>query len=141
MKYLAILAVFFTSCAYTGDATHDRRAVVANVLMKKAASVLGQFAVASLSAAASQEMSGGKVDWQHTLAQAAWQQAGSLNLSDFQDEMNKATQFQIPKTVAAATRELSDAEKAGIPSNAAMLAIANTVSATATHDTLTATQP
>lgn len=133
-NFLSILLCFaITGCATnTGNLAHDRRAAVANVLMTKAAKVLGQFAVVSLSSAAQKEQSGGKVDWQSTLASAAWAQANTIvTAQDFTDVMNAATMNEVPNTVAAAAAQLTAAQLAGIPSNAAMNAIANTVSANA----------
>lgn len=137
MKIIPILFYLcLTGClsTNTGNISTDRRHGIENVLMTKAAKVIGQFGVTALSSAASQEMSGGRVDWQSTLASSAWAQANTIfTAQDFRDVMNAATMGEIPKTVDAAAIQLTEAQRAGIPSNAAMLAIANTVSATALH--------
>lgn len=128
----ALVAVLvLTGCLSTdtGNLSTDRRNAVANVLLNKAVGVLGQFAVASISAAANQESDGGKVDWQHTLADSAWKQAGSIvTAQDFKDVLAAATLNHVPQTVAAASRQLAVAQAAGVPTKDAAIAIADALS-------------
>jgi hypothetical protein len=113
----------------TGNLSRDRRNGVANVLLTKAAKILGQVAVTTLANAASQEMSGGKVDWQASASQAAWQQAPSIVTSqDLADVLAAATLNHIPNTVAAAAASLQVAQSAGVPTRDAVNAIASTIS-------------
>lgn len=131
---LLLPAFLLTACLSTdtGNLTHDRRNAVANVLLQKAARVLGQVAVSTLTAAASQEMSGGKVDWQHDAAQAAWTQAPSIVTSDDLERiLAAATLNHTPLTVAAAGQQLQAAQAAGIATKNAVDAIASTISGTA----------
>ena len=116
----------------TGNLARDRRNAVANVLLTKAAKVLGQVAVTTLANAASQEMGGAQANWQHAASQAAWQQAANIVTSqDLADVLAAATLNHTPNTIAAAAAQLQAGQSAGIPTPLAVNAIANTLSGTA----------
>jgi hypothetical protein len=116
----------------TGNLSRDRRNAVANVLLTKAAKVLGQVAVTTLANAAAQEMGGTKANWQHAASQAAWQQAPNIVTSqDLAEVLAAATLNHTPNTIAAAAAQLQAAQSAGVPTSLAVNAIASTISGTA----------
>lgn len=139
MKYLSALfmsLVVLCACATnTGDATKDRRARVANALMKEAARTLGKFAVQSLKQAALNEIDDSNSDAAAMAADALRHQSTPLvtgaQVQNIVNAWSGEKDFQ--RTASTAKREVDIAIANGVPRKQAVEAVAAVVEAASIH--------
>lgn len=104
------LAFTFPGCQTdTGDPKKDARGRATNQALAEAGTVLGKAAVAALFNVASQEASGGKVDFQQAATGALW---ANVNLADSSAAIHRiVTAYsggQAPATAEAAAKAAGD---------------------------------
>lgn len=97
-----VAAISLIGCATdTGDAAKDRRGRVTNAVLESIASAVGKVAISTLTNAATQQMSGGKVDLASAASQGLWTNATSIVDSNTVAKIVNAWSDDSIKPVAA----------------------------------------
>ena len=116
----------------TGNPTKDRRNRVANALLQIGAKSLGTFAVNTLQAVVSEQMTGAKIDFADAAAQGAWASATTVMTSaDVERVINAWSGDKLPEVATAAASQYRHAVANGVAPETAMNGIASVISGTA----------